>query len=288
MDVSLDILEERRTSLALYLSVDELKRLFEDGESLVYRLIVDDDRGLDADSLGTIEGTTDEDSSLEEFGCDLVADLLGCEVLSDEESLSGDGFVDFWIFCDECLESYHHIVSLFLCLAREIVSEYHLDTCDSCRTGKRTSTCCRRMDKRIRIHHTLPYLLSRTECTHRHDTTTERLPECDDIWNYSPVVDTEHLPSTSESSLYLVCDEECTVFASHLSDCWPVVIWWYDRTCLTLNRLYDDTGNSDTELLTGLELRTHSLRIPILDEVDRSTVHLANRVTVECLAHHRE
>ena len=76
MDVLLDILEERRTSLALYLSVDELKRLFEDGESLVYRLIVDDDRGLDADSLGTIEGTTDEDSSLEELGCDLVADLF--------------------------------------------------------------------------------------------------------------------------------------------------------------------------------------------------------------------
>ena len=105
MDVLLDILEECRTSLALYLSVDELKRLFEDGESLVYRLIVDDDRGLDADSLGTIECTTDEDSSLEEFGCDLVADLLGCEVLSDEESLSRDGFVDFWIFFYECLES---------------------------------------------------------------------------------------------------------------------------------------------------------------------------------------
>lgn len=76
MDILLDILEERRPSFFFYLSVDELKRLFEDSESLVYLFVGDDDRGFDADSLGTIERPTDEDTTLEEFGCDLVSDFF--------------------------------------------------------------------------------------------------------------------------------------------------------------------------------------------------------------------
>lgn len=63
-------------SLSLYLSVDELKCLLEYGESLVYGLIVDDNRWFDADSLCTIESTSDQDTALEEFGCDLVTYLF--------------------------------------------------------------------------------------------------------------------------------------------------------------------------------------------------------------------
>ena len=98
MDILFDILEERRTSLSLYLSTDELKSLLEDSKSLVYRLIIDDDRGFDADSLGTIESTTDEYTTLEEFRCNLVAYFLGCEVLPNEESFSRDFLIDFRVF----------------------------------------------------------------------------------------------------------------------------------------------------------------------------------------------
>ena len=97
MDILFDILEEGGTSFTFYLSVDEFKSLFEDCESLVYSLIVDDDRGFDADSLGTIERTSYENSALEEFRCYLISNLLRSEVLSDEESLSCDFFIDFWI-----------------------------------------------------------------------------------------------------------------------------------------------------------------------------------------------
>lgn len=131
MDISLDILKEGRVPFFFYLSIDEFKSLLEDGESLVYRLIVDDERWFDADSFGTIECTSHEDSSLEELRCDLITDFFRSEVLTDEESFSCNRLIDFWIFCYERLESLHHVSSLFLCLVREIITQYYLDTCDS-------------------------------------------------------------------------------------------------------------------------------------------------------------
>ncbi len=76
VDILFDILEEGGTSFTFYLSVDELKSFLEDEKSLVYSLIVDDDRRFDTDSLSAIECTSDEYASFEEFRCDLVANLF--------------------------------------------------------------------------------------------------------------------------------------------------------------------------------------------------------------------
>ena len=209
-------------------------------------------------------------------------------MLSDEESLSCDRLIDFRVFLHVGLELLHHILSLLLCLLREIVSKHHLYTCDGSRAGKCPTSCGSRMDKGIGVHHTLPDLLCRDECRYRHHTSTERLPECHDIWSHSPVIDCKHLSRTSEPCLDFICDEESSVLSCHLADSWPVVIRWNDRTCLSLDGLDDDSCDSYSELLTGLELYPHSICISIFYEVDRSAIHLSYRITIEGFPHHGE
>jgi hypothetical protein len=102
------------------------------------------------------------------------------------------------------------------------------------------------------------------------------------------VIHTEYPTRTTEPCLYLIRDEECAMLPSHSSDSWPVVIGWDDCTCLSLDRLDDDTCDTDSELLAGLELCLHRICIAILDEVDRSAVHLSDWITIERLAHHGE
>ena len=209
-------------------------------------------------------------------------------MLSDEESLSCDRLVDFRVFLHVGLELLHHILSLLLCLLREIVSEHYLYTRDRRRAGKCPTSCGSSMDEGIGIHHTLPDLLCRDECRYRHHTSTERLPKCHDIWSDSPVIHTEHLSRTPKSCLDFIRDEESSMLSCQLTDSWPVVIWWDDRTCLSLDRLDDDSCDSYSELLTGLELRLHSICISIFYEVDWSSIHLSYWVTIEGFSHHRE
>ena len=76
------------------------------------------------------------------------------------------------------------------------------------------------------------------------------------------------------------------MLSGHLTDSWPVVIWWDDRSCLSLDWLDDDTCDSDTEFPTGLELSLHSISISELDEVNWSAIHLSYWITIESLPHH--
>ena len=287
MDILFDSIEECRLSIFLYIRLYTLESRFEDSKATVDICVGDHDRWLDTDSLRAVKCATDEDSSFEELRSDLIADLLRGEVLSDEESLSSDRLIDLRVFHDIFLKSLHHIVSLLCRLLREIVSEHHLYTSDrswarECATARRG-----RMDEWIRVHHTLPDLLSRDECWYRHDTAAERLPEGHDIWYDSPVIDTEYLPCTSKSRLDLICDEKSTMLSCHLSYSWPVVIWWYDCTGFSLDRLDDDSCDPYSELLTGIELSLHRISISILHEVYFSSIHLSYWITIECLPHHR-
>ena len=161
-------------------------------------------------------------------------------------------------------------------------------TSDCCTTCESSSTSRRRMNEGIGIHHTLPDLLSRDECWYRHDSSSERLPEGHDIWSHSPVIHSEHLPSTTESRLDFISYKESSMLTSHLSDSWPVVIWWYDGTSFTLDRFDDDSCDTDTELLTSLKLSLHSICISILYEVYFSSIHLTDWITIESLPHHRK
>jgi hypothetical protein len=144
------------------------------------------------------------------------------------------------------------------------------------------------MDKRIWIHHTLPDLSRRNKCGYRHHTTTESLTEGHDIRRYIPVIDAKYLPCTTKPCLYFISDEKRSMFASELSDSWPVVIGRDNCPRLSLDRLDDDSGDTYPELFTGFELLLHSESISILDEVDRTPIHLSYRFTVESLSHHRE
>ncbi len=164
MNIFSDRLEKCTSSLFFYLCGDIFECLFEDIEPPIYIFVADDERWLDTDSFGTIESTTDEDSSFEEHTRDLISDLFRCEVLPDEESLASDRLIYFRIFRDECLESLHHVFSLFESLTWEVISEHDMDACDSCTTCERSTTSRRRMDKWIGVHHALPYLLCRYEC----------------------------------------------------------------------------------------------------------------------------
>ena len=102
------------------------------------------------------------------------------------------------------------------------------------------------------------------------------------------MIHTKHLSRTPKSCLDFIRDEESSMLSCHLADSWPVVIWWDDRTCLSLDRLDDDSCDSYSELLTGLELRLHSICISIFYEVDWSSIHLSYWVTIEGFSHHRE
>jgi hypothetical protein len=102
------------------------------------------------------------------------------------------------------------------------------------------------------------------------------------------MINTEHLARATESCLDFVRDEECTMFTGHLPYCWPIVIRRDDRTCFSLDWFDDDSCDADSELLTGLELRAHSICIPIFDKIYWSTIEFAYALTIECLPHHRE
>ena len=130
MDILFDSIEECGLSIFLYVCLYALESSFEDSESSIDVCVGDHDRWFYTYCLRTIECTTDEHSSLEELRSDLIADLLRGEVLTDEESLSSDRLIDFWVFHDVSLEALHHIISLLCRLLRQIIPEHDFDTSD--------------------------------------------------------------------------------------------------------------------------------------------------------------
>lgn len=186
----------------------------------------------------------------EELGGNLVSDLSGAKVLSNEESLPTHRLIDLWILFHEFLEFFHEIGSLLLCHLREVISESDMQTCDRCRAGEGSSSCRRGMYERIRVHHALPDFFCRDKCRYRHHATTESFSHRHDIWNDSPVIHSPHLSRTSDTCLNFVSDEEYTMFRRRRSDTWPEVIGWHDRTCFSLDRFHHDSCDTDSDGFT--------------------------------------
>ena len=169
----------------------------------------------------------------------------------------------------------HEIVSFFSRHLREVISQCNMESSDRRRACECAPTSCRRMDERIGMHHTLPDFLSRNKCRDRHHSPSERFAHRHDIGNNSPIIYTPHLASASDSCLYLIGNEENSMFRGSSSDAWPEVIRRYDRSCLTLDRFHHHCSNPDSDGFTDLQLSLDCCSIPERNMIYWSTVELA-------------
>ena len=125
-----------------------------------------------------------------------------------------------------------------------------METCDRRRAGEGSAPCRRSMDEWIRVHHALPDFFCRDKCRYRHDSTTESFSHRHDIRNDSPVIDSPHLPRTSDACLNFVSYEKDAMFRRRGSDARPEIIGWDDRTCFSLYWFHHDGCDTDSDGFT--------------------------------------
>ena len=209
-------------------------------------------------------------------------------MLGDKKSFSRNMRINFWIFFHLFLHTFHDIVSLFPCEAREIITKCDMDSRYSSRAGECPPTRRRRVDEWIRMHHTLPDLVCRDECRDRHDTTTDGLSHRHDIGNDSPVIHSPKLSRPSEPCLDFIRDEEDSVFLCCLADTWPEIIRRDDRSCLPLDGLHHNCCYPDTDRLTDLELTFDGSGITEWHMIDRSSIELTYWFPIVLFSDQRE
>lgn len=263
-----------------------LENLFKNGKTLINFFVSNYKWWLNPDCFCAIESSSYKDSSLEKLRSNLVAYFFRGKMLTDKKSFSSNRLINIWIFFYKSLETIHHIVSFFSSLLREIITKHHFYPSNPSTTGERTATGCCRVNKWIRIHHTLPDFFGGNKGRDWHHSSAQRLSKSHNIRYNSPMIDCKDFSSTTKTSLYFIGYKKSSIFFRKFTHFWPIIIWWDNCSRFSLNRLNNYSSDTNSKSLTGFKLCLHGLCITILHKVYWSPIHLSYRLTIECFPHH--